>query len=170
MTGVQTCALPISASDTTPTGTLSYSGGGVGTYGTLGVASGGSFTYTPNATVINALAAGASVSDSFTVTVSDGGLSSSKSVTVNLTGANDAPTLSGNATLAAIAEDTGATNAVNPGRSVSALFGGLFADVDNGASLGGIVIVGNAADAGTRSEEPRLNSSHESPTRMPTSA
>ncbi|WP_298596401.1 DUF4347 domain-containing protein, partial [uncultured Zoogloea sp.] len=148
--GLGTRSGTFTASDTTPTGTLSYSGGGVGTYGTLGVASGGSFTYTPNATVINALAAGASVSDSFTVTVSDGGLSSSKSVTVNLTGANDAPTLSGNATLAAIAEDTGATNAVNPGRSVSALFGGLFADVDNGASLGGIVIVGNAADAGTQ--------------------
>ncbi len=148
--GLGTRSGTFTASDTTPTGTLTYSGGGVGTYGTLGVASGGSFTYTPNATVINALAAGASVSDSFTVTVSDGGLSSSKSVTVNLTGANDAPTLSGNATLAAIAEDTGATNAVNPGRSVSALFGGLFADVDNGASLGGIVIVGNAADAGTQ--------------------
>lgn len=148
--GLGTRSGTFTASDTTPTGTLTYSGGGVGTYGTLGVASGGSFTYTPNATVINALAAGASVSDSFTVTVSDGGLSSSKSVTVNLTGANDAPTLSGNATLAAIAEDTGATNAANPGRSVSALFGGLFADVDNGASLGGIVIVGNAADAGTQ--------------------
>ncbi|MBL8435593.1 MAG: DUF4347 domain-containing protein, partial [Zoogloea sp.] len=148
--GLGTRSGTFTASDTTPTGTLTYSGGGVGTYGTLGVASGGSFTYTPNASVINALAAGASVSDSFTVTVSDGGLSSSKSVTVNLTGANDAPTLSGNASLAAIAEDTGATNAANPGRSISALFGGLFADVDNGASLGGIVIVGNAADAGTQ--------------------
>ncbi|MDD3325897.1 MAG: DUF4347 domain-containing protein, partial [Zoogloea sp.] len=148
--GLGTRSGTFTAADTTPTGTLSYSGGGVGTYGTLGVASGGGFTYTPNATVINALAAGANVSDSFTVTVSDGGLSSSKTVTVNLSGANDAPTLSGNASLAAIAEDTGATNAANPGRSVSALFGGLFADVDNGASLGGIVIVGNAADAGTQ--------------------
>lgn len=140
----------LTASDTTPTGTLTYSGGGAGTYGTLGVASGGGFTYTPNASVINALASGANLSDSFTVTVSDGGLSASKTISVGVTSANDAPTLSGDAILPAILEDTGATNAVNPGRTVSSLFGGLFGDVDNSASLGGIVIVDNTANADTQ--------------------
>ena len=42
-----------------------------------------------------------------------------------------------------------ATDAANPGRTVSALFGGAFSDVDNGASLGGIIIVGNSANAST---------------------
>ena len=147
--GLGTRSGTFTATDTTPTGTLTYSGGGSGTYGTLGVASGGGFTYTPNASVINALAAGANVSDSFTVTVSDGGLSSNKSVTVSVTGANDAPALNANASLPAVLEDTLATGDANPGRTVSALFGGAFSDVDNGASLGGIVIVGNSANAST---------------------
>jgi VCBS repeat-containing protein len=64
----------------------------VGTYGTLEVnTSTGAYTFTPNNTAINALAA--NTSESFTVTVSDGGLSNTATLAVNITGVNDAPDL-----------------------------------------------------------------------------
>ncbi|WP_461168456.1 DUF4347 domain-containing protein, partial [Uliginosibacterium sediminicola] len=64
-----------------------------GTYGSLSVnTSTGAYTYTPNATAINALTA--NTTDSFTVTVSDGnGGTNTATYTVNLTAANDTPTL-----------------------------------------------------------------------------
>ncbi|HAX89121.1 MAG TPA: hypothetical protein DCY91_23360, partial [Cyanobacteria bacterium UBA11370] len=69
----------------------------VGTYGTLTVnTTTGAYTYTPNATAINALTANAT--DSFTFTVSDGSLSASQSFTVNITGANDTAVIGGNTT------------------------------------------------------------------------
>ena len=83
--------------------TLTYgiSGGSVsggtstkaGSYGSLSVnTTTGAYTYTPNATAINALTA--NTTDMFTVTVSDGaGGSNTATYTVNLTAANDTPTL-----------------------------------------------------------------------------
>jgi len=68
----------------------------VGTYGTLAVTpSTGAYTFTPNAAAIKALAAGASASDVFTVTVTDGVVQSptQAALTVNIAGANDAPVL-----------------------------------------------------------------------------
>jgi VCBS repeat-containing protein len=131
----------LTATDSTPTSTLRFGGGGVHTYGTLAVAANGSFVFTPDAAAINALAAGQSGTATFTVNVSDGSLSSSKQITVHVTGANDAPTLVSNAALPAVAED-----AADPaGMSVEALFAPRFADADNGASLGGIVVVGDAS-------------------------
>ena len=135
------------ATDSTPTSTMRFGGGGMGNFGTLAVGSNGSFSYTPDAAAINALPAGQTRTDSFTVSVSDGALTSYKTVTVNLVGANDAPVLNTDMTLAPVLEDVGATTTVNPGRTVSQLAGGVFSDVDAGSSLGGIVIVGNAASA-----------------------
>ena len=64
----------------------------VGTYGTLAVtAATGAYTFTPNAAAINALVA--NTTETFTVTVSDGTATTSTSYTVNLTGVNDAPTI-----------------------------------------------------------------------------
>ncbi len=132
------------ATDSTPTGTMTFSNtSGAGTYGTLAVASNGSFVYTPNAAAINAMTAGQTATDTFTIRVTDGGLSTTKQVTVNLVGANDAPTLSSDAAIPAVLEDV--SSAANHGQAVSALFAPRFADVDNGASLGGIVIVGDAS-------------------------
>ena len=68
-----------------------------------------------------------------------------KSITVTVTAVNDAPTL-GNGTLAAVAEDT----ASPAGQAVSTIFTGQFADIDAGASFGGIAVVGNTANAGTQ--------------------
>ncbi|RCJ41136.1 hypothetical protein A6769_38805 [Nostoc punctiforme NIES-2108] len=56
---------------------------------------------------------------------------------------NTAPSLTGNATLAEIAEDT-----VNPnGSTITSLFDGNFSDVDPDSSLSGIAVVGNTSDA-----------------------
>ena len=66
-----------------------------GDYGTLAVdVATGAYTFTPNATAINALALGSNPTASFTVTASDGSLTGSNTLTVNLTGANDTPIVS----------------------------------------------------------------------------
>jgi len=65
----------------------------VGTYGTLTVATGGSYTYTPNN--LNTLIAG-SYSDVFNVTASDGSLTGTKTFTVSIAGANDTPVFTSN--------------------------------------------------------------------------
>ena len=64
------------------------------------------------------------------------------SVTVNISPVADPPVLSGNATLAAVAEDSDPV-----GDTVSTLFGSLFNDVDSD-TLSGIAISGDASAAG----------------------
>src|SRR5205085_863588 len=67
----------------------------VSTFGTLTVnTSTGAYTFTPNAAAIEALDAGENPSVNFIVTVSDGdGPTVNQTYTINLTGADDAPTL-----------------------------------------------------------------------------
>ena len=63
-----------------------------GTYGTLTLAKAtGGYTYTPNDISINALPAGSTVTDTFTVSVSDGQLTDSRSLVITLNGHDDAP-------------------------------------------------------------------------------
>jgi len=64
-----------------------------GTYGTLTItnAATGAYSFAPNATAINALSAGQSDSDTFTIQVSDGTLSSTATFTVHAVGANSTP-------------------------------------------------------------------------------
>ncbi|HEX8223412.1 MAG TPA: Ig-like domain-containing protein [Allosphingosinicella sp.] len=66
----------------------------VGTYGTLTLNADGSYTYEADAAT-NGLAAGQAVQDVFAYTASDGGASDSASLTVTVTGTNDAPTITG---------------------------------------------------------------------------
>jgi len=73
----------------------------VGSYGTLTVTKAdGSYSFAPNDSVIEALTG--DVSESFIVTVTDSGnsLSASRLLTINVTGANDAPTLTAPSTVA----------------------------------------------------------------------
>ncbi|WP_461168474.1 beta strand repeat-containing protein, partial [Uliginosibacterium sediminicola] len=118
----------------------------VGTYGSLSVnTSTGAYVYTPNATAINALTANAS--ESFTLTVSDGNGGTTTSYTVNLTGANDAPTLI--VPSAASFTDTSANDSFS---DVSGSLGGT--DRDSGQSLvygvqGGSVAGGLSTVVGT---------------------
>jgi hypothetical protein len=65
--------------------------------------------------------------------------------TVNVTAMNDAPTGLGNLTLTSIGEDT-----ANPaGAVINALTGLNFQDVDTGATLAGVAVIGNAANSST---------------------
>jgi VCBS repeat-containing protein len=77
--------------------TLSYSlavgENGIGTYGTLTVNADGTYTYAANAAAINALQGGTD-SDVFSVTVNDGmGGTATTTLTINVSGANDTPTI-----------------------------------------------------------------------------
>ncbi|MBE9226175.1 DUF4347 domain-containing protein [Phormidium sp. LEGE 05292] len=63
--------------------------------------------------------------------------------TVNLKLNNTAPSLTGNATLAPVDEDT----ANPPGQTISNLFSGKISDPDLGASLSGVAIVSNTASS-----------------------
>jgi hypothetical protein len=58
----------------------------------------GAYTFTPNATAINALAA--NTTETFNVTVSDGTATPTATLTVNLTGVNDTPTVAAPASFA----------------------------------------------------------------------
>ncbi len=82
-------------------GTVGSASGSVGasvtgTYGSINIASDGSYTYTvdnSNATVQALRISGQAITDVFTYTVTDtGGLTSSTQITVTIQGANDAPT------------------------------------------------------------------------------
>ncbi|WP_434646878.1 retention module-containing protein [Achromobacter piechaudii] len=93
--------------DTNDTHTWSVNNDGKGTYGQFSVDATGKWTYTLDNTSakVQALAAGQHVTDTITVTVSDGhGGTATQQVTVTVTGANDAPIIGGIAT-GAVKED-----------------------------------------------------------------
>jgi VCBS repeat-containing protein len=140
------------SSFTAQAGTAGSSG-----YGSFALAADGNWTYTASNSqaAIQQLAAGQSLSDSFTAVSSDG--TASQLVTVTIAGTNDAPVLSAAATpaLASVNEDAGApVGAV--GTLVSSLVnlnppaGGLdnVADADSGA-ITGIALTGVNADNGS---------------------
>ena len=75
----------------------------IGTYGTLSVnTSSGAYTFTPSNAAIQGLKS--NTSENFTVTASDGIITTNATFSVNLTGAND-PTLFGGAVTGSVAED-----------------------------------------------------------------
>ena len=93
----------LSATDADASAVLTYGISGAsgsttsGTYGTLTLNSTtGAYQYSPNSSVIEALNAGESVSDSFEIYVSDGSQSTAKTFQINITGANDASTTGSN--------------------------------------------------------------------------
>lgn len=87
--------------------TLSVAGPGTyaGTYGSLTLATDGSYTYTLNnaGTAVQALRGGQQVQDTFTYGASDGTVTTGASLNVTVTGANDAPITTGDT--AAVQED-----------------------------------------------------------------
>jgi large repetitive protein len=97
-----------------------------GTYGTLTVnTSTGVYSYAKNAAAIEALGAGATANDVFTMTVTDGDDALvTQSYTVNVSGANDAPVV-------AVVDVTGAvTEAVTPAGNLTDTGTIAFTDVD----------------------------------------
>ena len=90
----------VSASDPDTTDTLSYTPSSTsGTYGSFAVTSDGDWTYTldNDDSDTTSLDAGDSVTEQYTITVSDGSLSDTMTVTITITGANDAPTITSTA-------------------------------------------------------------------------
>ena len=81
-----------------------------GANGTVAINAAGTVSYTPNAGAYDSLAAGETATDTFTYTISDGaGGTVTGTATVNVTGTNDAPTLTGSAS-ADILEDAGSVS------------------------------------------------------------
>ncbi len=91
---------------TTDIGGIVFDVSKTGTYGTLYVKSDdGKYAYVPNATAINAV--GSNQSETYTVTSTDDvSATGSATLTVNITGANDTPTVSGLPASVTTAEDT----------------------------------------------------------------
>ena len=90
------------------TQTVTTTGTFVGIYGSIVIASDGTYTYTLNNgdATTNALAVGATATDIFNYTMSDTfGATSSSTITITLTGTNDAPAFSGAAVTASFTED-----------------------------------------------------------------
>ncbi len=104
-----------------------FGGPRMGTYGQLNLAANGSYTYTLNndSLAIQSLAQGQVVTDTFTYQVSDGITSTPSTLTVTITGTNDAPVV--------VAD----TNAVQEDLSITASGNVLTndADVDQGTVL-----------------------------------
>ena len=139
-------AISVRSNDSDPDGdSLSISS--VNTGGTLGLVTinaNGMITYNPNG-AFESLAAGQTTSDTFVYTISDGyGGLASATVTITVTGVNDAPVLSGAINLTSITED----QTSNGGDLVSELISGEVTDVDAGA-MQGIAIVTTASGNGT---------------------
>ena len=110
MTGVQTCALPISDSTGTGTGSIA-------------------FTYSAQDKTFDFLAAGQTLTITYNVTVTDNnGASSTQPVTITVTGTNDAPVLAADASgphsITEAAGNTGSTTLDSVAGSLS------FTDVD----------------------------------------
>ena len=126
---------------------LSVSSVANSTDGALVTLSGQTITYNPTGSAtLQALAAGATTTDTFTYTISDNqGGASTATVTLTVTGVNDAPILtSATPTLTTINEDQ--TNAA--GTLVSTLLSGIDSDVDTGA-LKGMAITGASSSHGS---------------------
>lgn len=123
---------------TTADGTVTKAG----TYGTLSAnAATGAWTYTPNAGAVNAIAAGSTPTETFTVTATDGTATTNQTFTVNLTGANDAPTVSNRAVSGS--EDNSRTFRATD-------FTAAFTDVDAGNTLAAVRITALPANGTLR--------------------
>ena len=99
--------------DATDTHTWSIANNGNGQYGKFTLDQTGKWTYVLDngSTKVQSLAAGQTVTDTITVTISDGkGGTATKDITITITGANDNPTIGGVAT-GAVKEDGTLTTA-----------------------------------------------------------
>ncbi len=126
----------------------------LGTYGDFSIVAGGGWSYTLNngATATDALAAGATVTDTFDVSAVNAAIAP-VTVTISITGANDAPTATASATPLSVAS----------GGTVALTGGGV--DPDTGAALvfqwsaaGNVGTFTNADMANAGWDAPRLDS------------
>src|SRR5262249_25170543 len=109
-----------------------------GAYGNLVIFSDGTYLYEANANV-DPLQEGDNPTDTFNFTVTDSlGRSQSTTLTINVTGADDAPTITAADTLGTLTEDAGPTVAVNGGFETGDLTGWFSSGVNaEGLFVGG---------------------------------
>ena len=94
-----------------------------GTYGSLSVSSDGTYLYTANS-AFDQLQVGDNPTEQFNITVTDSlGRSQTTTLTINITGASDAPVITSTNALGSITEDAGPTVAVNGGFETGDLTG-----------------------------------------------
>ncbi len=94
-----------------------------GTYGSLFVGSDGTYLYTANA-AFDQLQVGDNPTEQFNITVTDSlGRSETTTLTINITGASDAPIITSTNALGSITEDAGPTVVVNGGFETGDLTG-----------------------------------------------
>ena len=95
-----TASATVQASDQDPNTVLTYTASSTsGTYGSFAVTSSGVWTYTldNSDSDTSGLDTGDSETEQYTITVSDGSLSDTMTVTITITGANDAPAITSTA-------------------------------------------------------------------------
>ena len=109
-TGSVTVDVLSTASDVDVGDVLSVASVTDGANGTVSINADGTVSYTPNAGAYDSLAAGETATDTFTYTISDGaGGTVTGTATVNVTGTNDAPTLTGSAAADILEDDASVT-------------------------------------------------------------
>jgi len=122
---VLTASGQVTSTDVDNGATSTYSGNATGEYGSFAVTEAGAWTYTLDNENHQALAAGESHSEVFTVTVTDDkGATATQDVTITVTGTNDKPVISSEAQTGGVVEDDVLTAS---GQVTST-------DVDNGAT------------------------------------
>lgn len=94
----------------------------------------------------NHVAVGSTETTTFTVKMDDGVATATGTASVVATSMNDAPTGLGNTSIPAVLEDAASPSGV----AISALTGINFTDPDVSSSLGGIAVMGNAANSSTQ--------------------
>ena len=125
-----------------------------GTYGSVTIASNGSYTYTlDNADPdTNALAQGASVTDVFTYTVQDAnGATSTTTLTITITGTNDAPVRWPTPIAATRSSNPGSIRATRRSPAIASAAGNVLAndtDVDTGDTKTVSAVNGSAVNVG----------------------
>ena len=150
--GTLTATGTITASDTDTGDAALTAAAATSAYGTFIVNAAGQWTYTLNngTAAVQSLQAGQVVNDAFQVATAGG---STQPVTITITGRNDRPTLSANASLLTQVEDT----VDNSATTVATLLGGRFADADAGASFAGVLISGNTATSAQGTWQYRID-------------
>lgn len=98
-------------SDAEGDATISLVSGAIGTYGAIAMNPDGSYTYTLNNTDpdTNALAEGATASDVFTYQIADAAFNDTGTLTINITGNNDAPIATDDTAASTLIEDNATT-------------------------------------------------------------
>ncbi|RZM32998.1 MAG: tandem-95 repeat protein, partial [Sphingomonas sp.] len=137
-----TAGAPVAVPTTSTAGVLDKTAI-VGTYGTLNLAADGTYDYTPNSAAAQALAAGAPATETFTYSVKDtGNLTSSSTLTISITGVNDAPVIDLNGAMPAGVDNT--VGFIELGAATTLAPDLILTDVDGGTLRSATVTLSDA--------------------------